>query len=1280
MGALYRHVLFRGARVPHSIFLVIPALIFLSCIAGTAAKAQTIKGKVYRDFNADGLKTIIGSFSEIGAGNVLVCAYKKDGTLADSTRTANDGTYTIHNAPLSDTLRIEFKDFMESDYDGPYNPIGSKTSVQFAAGNSVGVDLGINYPNHYCETQNPQTVTTCYVAVNAATTSVGYRDVLVGVPYEGIDSTKKISPYAFVKDLGSVWGVAYKRETAQVFTSAFTKRHVGFTAKGPGAIFVTSISSTDTSTTEFFNFGAIAGVDMHTDLPDDITPNARLDSYDIPAYDAVGTTSLGGLDISEDGKTLWVINLKNRKLYSLDIATKDTVSYIIPNPCNGKSYRPFATKYYRNKVYIGVVCTREDALEKNDSTGLAATVYAFKEGTFTQVLHFPLTYIKGASNADIPPIGDARAQRWRPWIPLPYFEPDRNNNFKTYPQAWLTDIEFDVDGSMIVGLRDRFGDQMGFENRLPIANEPDLYTVIGPGEVLRAGPCGPNGTWLIENGGSVCGSTTSAEQTNAAGIGGGKYYWGERTQNGANHEISTQAGLALLAGSGKLAMTAINPTELQNTGGIKRLINSNGERDGDAFGEDPNPNGGVVLYRNDVYGYGKANGLGGLEILCAPQPIEIGNRIWNDKNRNGRQDANEIGIDGVTVTLCDAMGNSLASVQTGNGGQYYFSSATTTGGPAYIKYQANLKFNTKYILKISNFAAQSSLAGLLPTIANSTSDHIDSDFEPTGANLTFTFTTGTAGQNNFKADAGFAPKLGSLGDFVWKDLNNNGRQDAGEPGIPGVVVQLLNSIGTVLATDTTNSNGLYTFDSLSNGTYRVKILTASLPSGLILSTVQNAAGVPDSLDSDFDPITGLSQFIVIDVTQTGINKDNPTLDGGVFIVCNKPNWVLSSSPVCSPNAAVYSLTLSVVNQNGFIKVNAGTVSGSNPYTITDIPHNVNLVITDSVTAFCKFDTTFTAPDCDCAQLSIITPNATVCKGSPFPILKATVIGPNVTGAGVIWYDAPTGGNVLATTLNFQPVGIAAVTDTFYVVLSGLTPLCTSVIRTPVIVTVQNCEVDLALKKRISSKIANIGDTLIYTIKVWNEFTNKANGVEVTDSIPAGIQFIPGSFTSSRGLASISNNVIQWNIGSVAANGDTVTLTYKSKVMQAGIHYNTAEISRTNEKDRDSTPGNGKDNEDDKDVQCFTVPIKLCTGEKVQLNVPANYTNVKWFKTGSPTPIAQGNEVLLTQTGVYTFTALNATCPAGGCCPIIIVPGTNCCPENLCIPFVIRKTKKAGKSI
>ena len=54
-----------------------------------------------------------------------------------------------------------------------------------------------------------------------------------------------------------------------------------------------------------------------------------------------------------------------------------------------------------------------------------------------------------------------------------------------------------------------------------------------------------------------------------------------------------------------------------------------------------------------------------------------------------------------------------------------------------------------------------------------------------------------------------------LGDFVWEDLNGNGLQDLGEPGIGGVTVNLKNAAGIVIDDTTTGLNGEYLFDDLT---------------------------------------------------------------------------------------------------------------------------------------------------------------------------------------------------------------------------------------------------------------------------------------------------------------------------------------------------------------------------------------------------------------------------------------------------------------------------------
>ncbi len=103
-----------------------------------------------------------------------------------------------------------------------------------------------------------------------------------------------------------------------------------------------------------------------------------------------------------------------------------------------------------------------------------------------------------------------------------------------------------------------------------------------------------------------------------------------------------------------------------------------------------------------------------------------------------------------------------------------------------------------------------------------------------------------------------------LGDLVWLDTNLNGQQDAGEPGVPGVTVELLQG-GSVIDTTTTDANGNYSFTGLEPGTYTVRFSTTGLTS------TDNG---PDVTDSDADPVLGET------TTTLDAGEYDPTLDAG----------------------------------------------------------------------------------------------------------------------------------------------------------------------------------------------------------------------------------------------------------------------------------------------------------------------------------------------------------------------------------------------------------------
>ena len=179
----------------------------------------------------------------------------------------------------------------------------------------------------------------------------------------------------------------------------------------------------------------------------------------------------------------------------------------------------------------------------------------------------------------------------------------------------------------------------------------------------------------------------------------------------------------------------------------------------------------------------------------------VGDRVWLDANANGVQDAGEAGINGVTVQLLDGANNVVATATTSGDGNYTFN---------------NLAGGT-YTVRV---VASSLPAGVAETY--------DLDGVASANQATFTL---AAGANRTDVDFGYR-YTGSIGDRVWLDTNANGVQDAGEAGINGVTVQLLDGANNVVATDTTSGDGNYTFDNLAAGTYTVRIVTSSLPAGV----------------------------------------------------------------------------------------------------------------------------------------------------------------------------------------------------------------------------------------------------------------------------------------------------------------------------------------------------------------------------------------------------------------------------------------------------------------
>ncbi len=235
-------------------------------------------------------------------------------------------------------------------------------------------------------------------------------------------------------------------------------------------------------------------------------------------------------------------------------------------------------------------------------------------------------------------------------------------------------------------------------------------------------------------------------------------------------------------------------------------------------------------------------------VTCA-QAAEIGDRIWQDFNANGVMDSGEPGFANVEVSLLLCDGTFVQSTRSAADGAYRFRNLAANS------YRVRLNVPVGYRVSPLSVGHWST----------------DSDFFASGVSGCRTV---SGNERRLAVDGGLvtvAGGTGAIGNFVWHDLNRNGLQDGGEPGLAGAVVELQTCDGTAVSRATTTAGGGYLFNGLAAGQYRLRI---AAPAGF--SITQQGNGPQHSIDSDFDPSTGLTNCRLLGDGQARLG-----IDGGL---------------------------------------------------------------------------------------------------------------------------------------------------------------------------------------------------------------------------------------------------------------------------------------------------------------------------------------------------------------------------------------------------------------
>lgn len=272
-----------------------------------------------------------------------------------------------------------------------------------------------------------------------------------------------------------------------------------------------------------------------------------------------------------------------------------------------------------------------------------------------------------------------------------------------------------------------------------------------------------------------------------------------------------------------------------------------------------------------------------------PNPINIGNFVWDDLDQDGRQDAGEPGIPGVIVQLWNSNKTQmLDSAVTNASGNY------TVTAPMFGSYRVRVVLPTF----LDGFAPKDQAGG---------DDMLDSDINPTGPDIGFTdiFTLGSNVISIINIDAGIilfrtptptrTPTPINIGNFVWHDLNGNGIQNAGEPGVGGITVQLWNANKTqLIASTVTNSSGNYTVVAPLPGDYRIRVVPFA---GSTFSPKDQGSNTEDSDINPSGPDLGFTD--VFNIASNVISISN--LDAGLTVVAPSPTPTNTRTPTPGPS-------------------------------------------------------------------------------------------------------------------------------------------------------------------------------------------------------------------------------------------------------------------------------------------------------------------------------------------------------------------------------------------
>ncbi|OIN57508.1 SdrD B-like domain-containing protein, partial [Arsenicibacter rosenii] len=522
-----------------------------------------------------------------------------------------------------------------------------------------------------------------------------------------------------------------------------------------------------------------------------------------------------------------------------------------------------------------------------------------------------------------------------------------------------------------------------------------------------------------------------------------------------------------------------------------------------------------------------------------------------------------------------------------------------------------------------------------------------------------------------------------IGNRVWKDTNNNGIQDAGEPPLAGVTVELRDAGGNLIVTAITDAGGNYSFSNLPN-----RSNTSAQKYNLPLTPLTSYALRISSLGSDTSTsgltLTGISP--APGETAGGINTGSSTINNDAFLVGGLPvislrtgvdgstahtydfgfvdvpcSLSLIATPGnCDPATNQYTLTgtLSLTGNStgGTATITDGSRSAtitvaanatSVAYSLTGLPSDgVSHTVAVTLAGCSGAATSYTAPASCTVAASIVVASATVCYGS-----SATLTASGCTGT-VTWLDNTTGTSLttpnLTATTNYTATcttstgsattAVGTVTVMPQPVLSLQASLTNVTVGTPVSLSALGCVGTVSWSTGGNGAVISV--TPSQPSQTYSATCVTGPGCQTTASVTVNTQ-------PAASLIVLSATVCYGSSATLIASGCTGTVTWSTST--TGTSLITPNLTQTTNYTATCTTSTGSATTAVGTVTVMPQPVlslqasstNVTVGTPVSLSAIGCVGTVSW-STG-------GNGVVISVTPSQPTQTYSATCVTGPGC-------------------------------